>query len=71
MGQFTGLTDAQWNTIEKHVTFRIYVRGKGQPPIHPRHALNSIYWALITGARWCDIPHKDHNEDLDPRHIVG
>jgi transposase len=56
MGKFSGLTNAQWNVVENHVAFRIYVRGKGQPPIHPRQALNSICWILITGARWCDIP---------------
>jgi len=55
MGQFTGLTDAQWELVERLIPIK-YARGKGQPRENPRYTLNSIFWILITGARWCDLP---------------
>ncbi len=56
MAKFTGLTDAQWELLERYIPIRQYVRGRGQPPGNPRFILNSIFWILITGARWCDLP---------------
>jgi len=56
MAQFTGLTDIQWELLERLIEVRYYVRGKGHPPAHPRYVLNSICWILMTGARWCDLP---------------
>ena len=55
MGAFTGLTDVQWNLLERLLPLK-YARGKGHPPANPRYVLNSIIWILITGARWCDLP---------------
>ena len=56
MARFTGLTDMQWELLERLIPIRQYVRGRGHPPASPRYVLNSIYWILITGARWCDLP---------------
>ena len=55
MGQFTGLTDSQWALLERLLPIR-YARARGQPRENPRYTLNSIFWILITGARWCDLP---------------
>ena len=56
MAQFTGLTDIQWELLERLLDTRRYVRGRGQPPANPRCVLNSVCWILVTGARWCDLP---------------
>ena len=69
MAQFTGLTDTQWELLERLIPIRQFVRTKGHPPANPRYVLinpschlltcrvnNSICWILITGARWCDLP---------------
>jgi len=55
MGQFNGLTDAQWRLVEPFVPF-CGVSRPGNQPIHPRKALDTMIWVLITGARWCDVP---------------
>ena len=56
MGQFTGLTDTQWELLERLIPVRQFVRGRGHPPANPRYVFNSICWILMTGARWCDLP---------------
>lgn len=56
MAQFNGLSDLQWELLERVLNVRQYVRGRGNPPAKPRYVLNSICWILITGARWCDLP---------------
>lgn len=55
MGRFEGLTDSQWDLIERALPIK-YARGKGHPPANPRFVMNSIFWILITGSRWCDLP---------------
>jgi transposase len=56
MGKFTGLTDTQWELLERLIPVRQFVRGRGHPPANPRYVFNSICWILMTGARWCDLP---------------
>lgn len=34
-------------------------RGKGMPHAPYRYVLNSLLYILITGCRWCDLPHGD------------
>ena len=58
MGKFNGLKDKEWSLIEHLIPYRA-ARGRGEQPIDPRKALNSMLWVLITGARWCDIPKGD------------
>ena len=55
MGRFEGLTDPQWNLLERTLPLK-YARGKGYPAANPRYVMNSILWVLITGSRWCDLP---------------
>lgn len=55
-GKFTGLSDAAWMTLEKLLPPKPKKRGKGMPPAPFRNVLNTIFYVLITGCRWCDIP---------------
>jgi len=53
-GKFNGLTDSEWELLsrllpdEKNAT--------GRPPAEARSVLNTIFYLLITGCRWCDVP---------------
>ncbi len=53
-GKFNGLTDSEWELLrrllpdEKNAT--------GRPPSEARSVLNTIFYLLITGCRWCDVP---------------
>ena len=55
-GRFEGLSDAQWFVLEKLLPPRPQRRGKGMPHAPFRCVLNSIFYILITGSRWCDLP---------------
>lgn len=55
-GKFEGLSDAAWEVLEKLLPARPEKRGKGMPPAPFRKVLNTIFYVLITGSRWCDIP---------------
>ncbi len=55
-GEFTGLTDDQWETLKPLLHAEPERRWKGQPPAPFRKVLNTIIYVLITGCRWCDIP---------------
>jgi transposase len=56
MGRFEGLNDEQWSIIEGLMPETPEKRGKGYPHVPWRKVCNSIFWILITGSRWCDIP---------------
>ena len=53
-GKFDGLTDAQWEIISDYIPDVPYVFGRPHP--QPRKLLNTIFYVLITGCRWCDVP---------------
>ena len=55
-GKFTGLSDAAWMTLEKLLPSPPQKRGRGMPPAPFRDVMNTIFYLLITGCRWCDIP---------------
>ena len=56
MGRFEGVSDTQWEVIKGLVPQEPEARGRGYPHAPWRNVCNSIFWVLITGARWCDIP---------------
>ncbi len=56
MGRFEGLNDEQWDVIEKFMPQDPEKKNKGYPHTPWRKVCNSIFWILITGSRWCDIP---------------
>lgn len=58
-GKFDGLTDGQWKVLEPFLPREPEKRGKGYPHAPWRKVLNTIFWVLITGARWCDVPKGD------------
>ncbi len=53
-GRFEGVSDEMWHLIEPHV-YREH-KAAGRPFKDFRKVINSIFWILITGARWCDLP---------------
>ena len=55
-GRFEGLNDAQWMVLESLLPPPPKKRGKGMPHVPFRSILNSIFYILITGSRWCDLP---------------
>lgn len=55
-GRFNGLNDGQWAVLEKLLPPEPIKRGKGMPHASFRKVLNSIFYVLITGCRWCDLP---------------
>ena len=60
-GRFEGLSDAQWAFLEPLLPPEPPKRGKGMPHAPFRCVLNSIFYLLITGCRWCDLPENRKN----------
>lgn len=56
MGRFEGLTDRQWAILAPLVPQEPQKRARGYPHASWRKVCNSIFWILITGSRWCDLP---------------
>ena len=55
-GRFEGLTDVQWEVLEPLLPQEPKKRKKGYPHSPWRPVCNTIFWVLITGSRWCDVP---------------
>ncbi len=55
-GRFEGLSDEMWFVLEKLLPAAPQKRRKGMPHAPFRCVLNSIFYILITGSRWCDLP---------------
>ena len=55
-GRFEGLNDGQWAVLEHLLPPEPEKRKRGMPHASFRCVLNTIFYILITGARWCDIP---------------
>ncbi len=56
MSQFEGLTDSQWLFLASLVPQEPEKRSKEYPHASWRKVCHSIFWILITGSRWCDLP---------------
>ncbi|MGR3951549.1 MAG: transposase [Chlamydia sp.] len=55
-GQFNGLQDIQWAFLEPLLPPAPLKRKKGKSHTPWRKICNSLFWILITGSRWCDLP---------------
>jgi transposase len=55
-GRFNGLSDGAWEILSELLPPEPEKRGKGMPHADFRKVLNTIFYILITGCRWCDIP---------------
>ncbi|MBS4168915.1 transposase [Parachlamydia sp. AcF125] len=53
-GRFEGLTDAQWEILEPFMPEEKVYAGKPHTPW--RKVCNTIFWILINGGRWADVP---------------
>lgn len=57
-GRFEGLSDLEWQLFEDLFPTP-EKRGKGMPHVPFRYVLNTLLYVLITGCRWCDVPHGE------------
>lgn len=53
-GKFNGLTDSEWEQLRRLLPDE--KNGTGKPLAEARKVLNTIFYILITGCRWCDVP---------------
>jgi transposase len=53
-GKFNGLTDSEWELLRRLLPDE--KKATGRPPAEARSVLNTIFYLLITGCRWCDVP---------------
>lgn len=56
MSSFQGLSDKHWKILKPCLPPKPAKNWIGRRPQDFRPILNSIFWILITGARWCDLP---------------
>lgn len=54
--RFEGLSDLEWKLFEDIFSKEPEKRGKRMPHAPYRYVLNSLFYILITGCRWCDLP---------------
>nr|NGY95963.1 hypothetical protein [Neochlamydia sp. AcF84] len=55
-GRFEGFTDTQWRILQPLLSQNPPKNLKGKPHTPWRKIYNSLFWILITGSRWCDLP---------------
>lgn len=56
VGKFEGLTNEQWEVLEPLMPEEPQRRPRGKPHTPWRKVCNTIFWVLITGCRWADVP---------------
>ena len=58
-GRFEGLTDLEWKLFDDIFPPESPCRSRGMPHTPLRYVLNTLLYILITGGRWCDVPHGE------------
>ena len=53
---FEGMSEEEWIIFKELLPKDPVNRGKGMPHANFRFVLNTIFWVLLTGARWKDVP---------------
>ena len=56
-GRFEGVSDLEWRLFADVFPPAPPQRGRGMPHAPFRNILNTLLYVLITGCRWCDVPH--------------
>ena len=56
MPRFHGLSDPQWALLEPLMPQPPARKKAGRPRNDWRKLLNSIFWIMLSGSRWCDLP---------------
>jgi transposase len=51
-GKFNGLTDSEWELLRRLLPGEKKATGSAEAI----SVLNTIFYLLITGCRWCDVP---------------
>jgi transposase len=59
-GRFQGMSDAHWDVLQKLLPAEPKKRTRGMPHASFRCVLNSIFYVLITGCGWCDLPENQN-----------
>lgn len=54
LGRFDGLTEAQFELIERLLPPAR--TGRGRPRASSLKVLNTLIWLLVNGAKWCSVP---------------
>src|SRR4051812_1290940 len=55
-GRFEGLSDLEWRLFADVFPPAPPKRGRGMPHAPLRKILNTLWYVLMTGCRWCDVP---------------
>lgn len=55
-GRFEGISEEMWVLLKPHL--ERHHPGSGRICRNYRNIINSIFYILITGSRWCDLPEK-------------
>ena len=56
-GRFEGLSDLEWHLFTDIFPPEPTERRRGMPHTPFRKVVNTLLYVLITGCRWCDLPH--------------
>jgi transposase len=56
-GTFDGLSDLEWKLFADLFPQEPTTRSRGMPPTPFVKVVNTLLDILITGCRWCDLPH--------------
>ena len=56
-GRFEGVSDLEWRLFADVFPPAPPKRGRGMPHAPFRTIWNTLLYVLITGCRWCDVPH--------------
>lgn len=56
-GRLAGVSDVEWRLCEDVLPPAPPQRRRGMPHAPFRKILNTLLYILITGCRWCDVPH--------------
>jgi len=56
-GRFEGVSDLEWRLFEDVFPPAPPKRRRGMPHAPFRKILNTLLYILMTGSRWCDVPH--------------
>ena len=59
-GRFEGVSDLEWRLFEDVFPPAPPTRRRGMPHAPFRKILNTLLSILMTGGRWCDVPHGPH-----------
>ncbi len=67
-GRFEGLSDLEWQLFVDVLPATPARHGRGMPHTPFRTVVNALLYMLITGCRWCDLPHGPQGASKSAAH---